>query len=91
MSPDDLRQIREGFGLSQSEFAGALGFGRNGADIVRSWEKGERRGDPFAPTPSILLLIRLLQASSRTLALLEDGRPQSAEGVLREALPGELL
>lgn len=56
----DLRLIREGLGLSQTELAGALGFGPNGAQTVRAWEYGEKDGKPFWPTPLAWAALRYL-------------------------------
>lgn len=51
-----LRQIREGLGLSQAEFATILGFRPNGAQTVRRWETE----DDFKPTNTLWQAIRYL-------------------------------
>lgn len=56
--PDELRRIREGLGLSQAEFAAALGFGPNGARTVRQWEQDQG----FKPTGLAWAAIRYLFA-----------------------------
>ena len=52
----DLRQIREGLGLSQSEFGSVLGFGPKAERVVRRWEDDEA----FRPTPLAWAAIRYL-------------------------------
>ncbi len=40
IDPTDVKQIRENFDISQSEFAGLLGIS---VDTVQNWEQGRRR------------------------------------------------
>lgn len=61
-SPAVLRALREELGLSQNELAMALGLGRDGARIVRSWEAGYWKGDPFTPTGPAWAAFRYLVA-----------------------------
>jgi len=54
---EDLRMIREGLGLSQEEFAEALGFkAETGARLIRRWE-GDAK---YAPTSSVWKCIKYL-------------------------------
>lgn len=46
--------------LSQTELAGAIGFAPGGAKTIRSWEDGERDGQPFRPTPTAWAAFRYL-------------------------------
>lgn len=57
--PGELRRLREGLRLSQSELASALGFGPNGDRTVRSWEQGD-----IVPTPTAWCCFRYLVALS---------------------------
>lgn len=54
---DELRRIRESLGLSQKEFAAAIGFKNPaGEDTVRRWEKDETA----KPSPTAWQAIRYL-------------------------------
>ena len=51
-SPDDIRAIRQGLGLSQDQFAARFGFS---VDTVRNYEQGHRR-----PTGPARVLLRVI-------------------------------
>lgn len=60
-SPDDIRRAREWLGLSQDEFAHALGFGPNGGRVVRKFETPAQVGLlPFIPTNTSIIAMRAL-------------------------------
>ena len=59
-SGNELRRMREELGLSQSELANALGFGANGAKVIRDWEHGDRADQPFKPNPTSWAAFRYL-------------------------------
>jgi len=43
LSADEVKAKRQELGLTQKEFAAALGMGPNGERTVRRWEAGETR------------------------------------------------
>lgn len=86
--PHVLLAIREWLGLSQTEFATALGFGPNGDSVVRSWEKGDRDGKPFRPTPPVAAHIRCLVVL--TALYRADKRGSSIREVIAQVLPESL-
>ena len=59
-TPADLRRAREWLGLSQPELSDELGFKEGGAGVIRAWEKGERFGKSFSPTPLALNALRFM-------------------------------
>ena len=44
----EIKEKREKLGLTQKEFADALGLGRNGDRLLRSWENGEHKINKLA-------------------------------------------
>jgi len=54
---DELRQIRERLGLSQTELAVILWANPKSAHVVRSWETNP---DHFRPTPLVWTALRFL-------------------------------
>lgn len=80
--PAELKRIREGLGLSQSEFASALGFGRNGERTVWQWEN-----DPtFKPTGLAWAAMRYLAGLDTMYRhLLGDDR-EKVRAILPECL-----
>ncbi len=67
--PADLRRLREEIGLSQKELAAELGFKKNGHNVIRDWEAGERDGEPFAPSWLAWRCFRLLVIAWRATRL----------------------
>jgi DNA-binding transcriptional regulator YiaG len=67
----DVKKIREGFGLSQSEFA--LRFFLE-VDTVRNWEQGRNKPDPAART-----LLRIIERSPWAVdsALIDNAEPDA--------------
>lgn len=87
-SPSALREIREKLMLSQNELSRALGFGPNGADVIRAWEKGERGGKEFKPTPTAWAALRYLLMLVETLKAF--GPDHAATAKMRRLLPEAL-
>lgn len=84
-TPSDLRRLRESLRLSQSELASVLGFSNGGDKVVRDWERGERGGSSFRPTPTAW-------AAFRHIAILVDLYREEVifpktKAYLREMLP----
>lgn len=79
-SADALRQLREQLGLSQSELAQALGFGANGARVVRGWEDGT-----FVPNPTSWKALRYLVLVTSVYRAMDP--EQAATAVLGSMLP----
>lgn len=76
----DLRRIREGLGLSQSEFARALGFGVRADRVIRRWEDEEG----FRPTPLAWAAIRYLVIVVELYGQMPAG---DRKGKIRNLLP----
>lgn len=68
-APAALKALREEIGLSIDGLAYELGFTKNGADIVRAWERGTRNGQPCKPTPLAWRCFRLLVVASRCVGM----------------------
>jgi DNA-binding transcriptional regulator YiaG len=62
MTPDELRQAREGLGLTAVAFAKVFGVNER---TLRSWEKGEARSGPIRPSVAVLARLALKHAHVR--------------------------
>jgi hypothetical protein len=84
----ELRRMREGLGLSQSELSDALGFGPNGAKTIRDWEHGRRGGEPFKPTGVAWTAFRYLVFLVSVYREMSPTDPLAAD--IRRVLPSTL-
>lgn len=76
--PDEIKAIRDKYGLSAAKMAEALGFGAN---VYRNYENGE------VPNESNGKLIRLAQTSNNFCTLVRDSKtldPRAKENILEK-------
>jgi len=69
LSPEEVRAIRERFGITQAEMETRLGVGK---DAVRGWESGKRR-TPGPASVALRLLDRLNSAKKDIRAAMFEG------------------
>lgn len=77
-----LRKIREDLGLSQAEFASALGFGRNGARTIWQWEND----DGYKPTGLAWAAIRYLAGLEKLYRLVDGTQREEIRQIFPECL-----
>lgn len=82
---DTLRRLREYLGLSQSELAAELGFGRTGEHVVRRWEQDP---DHYRPTPLAWTALRLTVIAVQAYRTLTEDNP--VRGQMRTQLSERL-
>ena len=56
MTPVEIKETREGVGISDRQFAKLLGLSGNGRTHVRRWERGEEM--PSGPALGLMLFLR---------------------------------
>lgn len=90
-SPALIKQTREYLGLSQVEFANALGFtGTHGERTIAAFETGKRNGSAFSPTRSISRLMRAFVVAKLARRLIMSGDQEKAALLLYHLLPDHL-